>query len=183
MVMHGCLGDWLQDSGWKLVLSSSGVITFANDSLLSAHDVAATKYIHRVTACTLYNLMKKAFQESKYDTKREQRNLNFGKWREQMELLYPQFQFWSITLKMQIDYLLFLRSVQSRKFSLCVYSLGKFLYNGHLSLITITMAGRCPFINTTRKCYKNQILLSFTNLRLTGTLLYLEPKMLSLPFG
>ena len=124
MVIHGCLGDWLQDSGWKLVLSSSGVITFANDSLLSAHDVAATKYIHRVAACTLYNLMKKAFQESKYDSKREQRNLNFEKWREQMELLYPQFHF---TLKMQIDYLLFLRSVQSRKFSLCVYSLGKFL--------------------------------------------------------
>ena len=179
MVMHGCLGDWLQDSGWKLVLSSSRVITFANDSLLSAHDVAATKYVHRVTAYTLYNRMKKAFQESKYDSKREQRNLNFEKWREQMELLYPQFQFWS-RCKLIICY----SCAQSNLESLvCVYIPWVSFYNGHLSLITITMSGRCPFINTTWKCCKNQILLSFTNLRLTGTLLYLEPKMLSVPFG
>ena len=44
-----------------------------------------------------------------------------------MELLYPQFQFWSITLKMEMDYLLFLRSIRSRKFSLYVRSLGKLL--------------------------------------------------------
>ena len=69
--------------------------------------------------------MKQAFQQSKCDTGREQRNRTFQEWREQMELLYPQFQFWSITLKMQMDYLLFLRSIQSRKFSLSVHSLGK----------------------------------------------------------
>ena len=127
MVMLGCLGDWLQDSGWTIALSNSGVTTSGNDSLLSGHDVAATKYVHQVTACTLYNLMKQAFQQPKCDTGREQRNLTLEQWREQMELLYPQFQFWSITLKMQMDYLLFLHSVESRKFSLYVHSLGKLL--------------------------------------------------------
>ena len=89
MVMLGCLGDWLQDTGWTIALSNSGVTTSGNDSLLSGHDVAATKYVHHVTACTLYNLMKQAFQQSKCDTGREQRNLTFEQWREQMELLYP----------------------------------------------------------------------------------------------
>ena len=60
----------------------------------SGHDVAATKCAHQVTACILYNLMKQAFQQSKCDTGREQRNLTFQQWREHMELLYPQFQFW-----------------------------------------------------------------------------------------
>ena len=44
-----------------------------------------------------------------------------------MELLYPHFQFWSIRLKIQMDYLLFLRSIRPRKFSLYVHSLGNFL--------------------------------------------------------
>ena len=132
MVMLGCLGNGLQDSGWTIALPNSGVTTSANDSLLSGHDVAATKYVYQVTACTFYNLMKQAFQQSKCDTGREQRNLTFeqmekNKWREQMELLYPEFQFCSIALKMQMDYLLFLRSIQSRKFSLYAHSLGKLL--------------------------------------------------------
>ena len=93
----------------------------------SCHDVAATKCGHQVTACTLYNLMKQAFQQSKCDTGREQRNLTFQQWREQMELLYPQFQFWSITLEMQMGYLLFLRSIRYLKFSLYVHSLDKLL--------------------------------------------------------
>ena len=84
-----CLGDWLQDSGWKITSSKSGVTTSGKDSFLSAQDVAPAKYIHQVTVCTLYNLMKQAFQQSRCDTEREQRNLTFEQWREQMELPYP----------------------------------------------------------------------------------------------
>ena len=131
-----------------------------------------------MAACTFYNLMKQAFQQSKCDTGREQRNLTFEQWREQIELLYPQFQFCSITLN---------------SISLC-YSCAQFdleslvsmyipsvsFYHRNLSSITITMPGGCPFITTTWRCYRKEILLSFTNLRLTGTLLYLEPKLFSL---
>ena len=100
MVVLGYLGDWLQDSSWTIALSNSGVTTFDNDSLLTGHDVAATKCVHQVIACTLNNLMKQTFQQAKCDTGREQKNLTFEQWREEMELLYPQFQFWSIALKM-----------------------------------------------------------------------------------
>ena len=48
------IGDWLQDSGWTTALSNSGVTTSGNESLLSRHNVAATKYVHQVTAYTLY---------------------------------------------------------------------------------------------------------------------------------
>ena len=61
------IGDWLQDSGWTTALSNSGVTTSGNESLLSGHNVAATKYVHQVTAYTLYQLMQQAFQKAKGD--------------------------------------------------------------------------------------------------------------------
>ena len=39
----------------------------------------------------------------------------------------PQFQFWHIALSMEMDYLLFLRSIRSRNFDLYVHSLDKLL--------------------------------------------------------
>ena len=42
MIMLSCLDDWLQDNGWTVVLSNSGVISSGNVSLLSGHDVAKT---------------------------------------------------------------------------------------------------------------------------------------------
>ena len=39
--------------------------TCVDDSLLSGHDVAKTKYVQQVTASTLYHLMTNAFEHSK----------------------------------------------------------------------------------------------------------------------
>ena len=99
MVMLGCLGDWLQGSGWTIALSNSGVTTSGNNSLLSGHGLAATKFVHEVTACTLYDLMKQAYQQSKCDTGRKQRYLAFEQWREQMELLTLNFIFGQFHLR------------------------------------------------------------------------------------
>ena len=44
-----------------------------------------------------------------------------------MELESPQFQFWSIALKMEMDYSLFLRSIRSSNFKLYDALIGKFL--------------------------------------------------------
>ena len=38
MVMLGCLGDLLEDSGWTVALSNSGIISPGNDALLTGHD-------------------------------------------------------------------------------------------------------------------------------------------------
>ena len=44
-----------------------------------------------------------------------------------MEQQNPQFQFWSKTLTMKLDYLFFLRSIRSANFNLYMASIEKFL--------------------------------------------------------
>ena len=123
MVLLNCLGDWLQDSGWTTALSNAGVKSSGNDSLLSGHEVGKTKYVHQVTALILYQLMKDAFEQSK----KEDCTLNFEEWRASKELESPQFRFWSVALKMEMDYFLFLRSISSSNFKLYVASIRRFL--------------------------------------------------------
>ena len=40
-------------------------------------------------------------------------------WLKKNKNLFPQFQYWSIALKMEMDYLLFLRTIRSSDF--CLY--------------------------------------------------------------
>ena len=65
IVLLSCLGDWLQDSGWTTALLNTGVTSSGNDSILSGHKVGKTKYGYQVTALTLYQFMKDAFEQSK----------------------------------------------------------------------------------------------------------------------
>ena len=44
-----------------------------------------------------------------------------------MEKENPQFLFWSIALKMEMDYLMFLRSIRSSNFRLYISSIARFL--------------------------------------------------------
>ena len=107
MVMLGCLEDLLEDSGWTVALSNSGITSPENDALLTGH-VVKTKYMHQMTAFTLHQLMVSSYDkfiESKSSTDPP----NFSEWKTIMESAYPQFQFWSTVLNMQLDYLNFLR--------------------------------------------------------------------------
>ena len=122
MVMLSCIGDLLQDSGWTIALSNSGVTSPGNDSLLTGHNVAKTKYTHQVTALALHRLMKIAYENSSLKNEK-----SFETWRADMEKENPQFRFWSIVLKIEMDYLMFLRSIRSSNFGLYVASIGKFL--------------------------------------------------------
>ena len=40
MVMLGCLEDLLEDSGWTVALSNSGITSPGNDALPTGHDIA-----------------------------------------------------------------------------------------------------------------------------------------------
>ena len=122
MVMLSCIGDLLEDSGWTIALSNSGVTSSGNDSLLTGHDVANTKYAHQVTVMALHNLMKAAYQNSPLKNEK-----NFEDWRIHMETKSPQFKFWSIAMKMVMGYLMFLLSIRSSNFKLYVSSIGNFL--------------------------------------------------------
>ena len=90
MVLLSCLGDWPQDSGWATALSNAGVTSSGNGSLLSGHEVGKIKCVLQVTALTLYQLMKDAFEQSK----KEDCTLNFAEWRARnLKVLVSQFHF------------------------------------------------------------------------------------------
>ena len=125
MVILNCLGDWLEDGGWTTALSNPGVTSAGNDSLCTGHAVAKTKYVHQFTANkALYILMIDAFQKSSIDVSKQH---TFDEWRKEMGSRSPQFKFWSITLKMELDYLLFLRAVCKGDFLLYIASIEKLL--------------------------------------------------------
>ena len=125
MVMLGCLEDLLEDSGWTVALSNSGITSPENDALLTGH-VVKTKYMHQMTAFTLHQLMVSSYDkfiESKSSTDPP----NFSEWKTIMESAYPQFQFWSTVLNMQLDYLIFLRLIGTGDFNLYTVSLERIL--------------------------------------------------------
>lgn len=57
------LGDWLEGSGWTVVLSDANVATPGTaNSFLKATNVTRTRRAHQVTACSLFILLKRAYQ-------------------------------------------------------------------------------------------------------------------------
>lgn len=69
-------------------------------------------------------LLNKAYREHWYTTKVPQ---NFDSWKRSQEEKYPQFRFWSITLKLEMLLLQFVRSIRSTDFSLYKESMNKLL--------------------------------------------------------
>ena len=121
MAMLSALGDWFQDSGWLSILSTAKVSGTGNQSLLTGKDVSKTKYCHQVTASVLYRLMLHSYDKAVMNDEHE--DLHFQSWRKQMEEKYPQFQYWSIGLKMEMSLFLFTRSIRSRNFKLYMHAI------------------------------------------------------------
>ena len=82
--------------------------------------------MHQVTALVLHQLMVSSY--NKYiESKSSTDPPNFGEWKTIMESAYPQFQFWSTVLNMQLDYLNFLRSIGTGDLNLSMVSLERIL--------------------------------------------------------
>ena len=117
MVMLEILGDWLQESGWTVVLKKAnlnnpGVV----ESFLSDSHVKRSRYAHEVTACSLYILLNMAFTEqNEYEDMKTFISERCSK--------YPLFKYWYITLELEVLLLSFVRSFREKKFDLYVSSL------------------------------------------------------------
>lgn len=84
-------------------------------SFLHASHVSKTRYAHQVTAATLNILMRKAYQDY---ISSDENHEDFKIWKEKKEGEFPQFQYWSLILKLQCIVLMFVRSIRSGDFEL-----------------------------------------------------------------
>ena len=85
------------------------------ESFISASHVTRTRYAHQVTAAALHILMTKAHEKQSIE---QQKTSDFKTWKSEKASQYPQFYFWSQTLKLQLLVLSFIRSIRSGDFGL-----------------------------------------------------------------
>lgn len=138
MAMLSTMGDWFEGSGWLNLLSNANVTSPGNQFLLTGHEVAKSKYVHQVTASVLYRLMKSSYdgesgerteedENMEADESQKNEKITFDSWRADMEVRLPQFQYWSIALKLEMAFFLFARSIRSRNFILYKYAIDQLL--------------------------------------------------------
>lgn len=105
------LGSWLQVSGWVPGLMQTKIaISGTVDSFLKVSHVTQTIYGHQVTAVSLSILKHKTYQGYTADHPDDELELSFEDWHQKSISESPLFQYWSLTLKLQLILSMFLRA-------------------------------------------------------------------------
>ena len=114
------LGDWLQGSGWTHALVQAEITTAGTaDSFLRAAHVTRTRRAHQVTVTVLYILQRRAYdQYSTTNTEDDEHPGSFEDWCSQREQSYPQFQYWTTVLALELSTLIYVRSLREADFSM-----------------------------------------------------------------
>ena len=116
------LGIWLQDSGWVPALVQAEIATPGTaESFIKVAHVTKTRHVHQITAASLSILKHKAYQAYLTNLQSDEPGLAFDVWQQKRIAESPLFQYWSLTLKLQ----LFLRAQRDGNFVLYVESLDK----------------------------------------------------------
>ena len=114
------LGPLLMDSGWTGTLVGAGVASSGTaHSFLSVSSVARARQMHQVTACSLYKLLKSAYNS--YCTEQADVNedaLGFEEWCQNKSQQSSQFQFCHLVLSMELTIFILIRSFREANFSL-----------------------------------------------------------------
>eukprot|EP00745_Piridium_sociabile_P026549 TRINITY_DN4240_c0_g1_i3.p1 TRINITY_DN4240_c0_g1~~TRINITY_DN4240_c0_g1_i3.p1 ORF type:complete len:1496 (-),score=398.92 TRINITY_DN4240_c0_g1_i3:837-5324(-) len=114
------LGTLLEGSGWTSAITEAGVASSGTaESFLTASSVTRTRQAHQITACSLYALMKEAYQDYCSESQESGRpTLTFEDWRDERGHESPQFQFWNLVLDMELTIFLLIRSLREGDFEL-----------------------------------------------------------------
>ena len=100
------IGSMLEDSGWTSTLVEADAASLGTaDSFLSATNVTRTRQAHQVTACTLFQLMKKAYSSylSEHSVSDKEGSMaSFEEWCGIRKKESPHFAFWSLILSMEL---------------------------------------------------------------------------------
>ncbi len=120
------LGDLLDGSGWTGALTQANIATSGTaDSYLKVSHLTHTRHAHQVTAAALYILLHKAYTE--YCSSQEDSDglQSLESWSENRADASPQFHFWFTILQLQLQVLIFVRSLREADFKLYTESLGQ----------------------------------------------------------
>ena len=124
MAFMRTIGDWLDGSGWTSVLVNADVTSCGKaDAMLHAAHVTRTRHAHQVTAVCLYILQRRAYDLYVASQSNESDCPDFMTWCLNKANTCPQFQYWSITLKLELLLLNFVRAIRQSDFDLYVESL------------------------------------------------------------
>ena len=120
MTALNTVGDWLQGSGWTQALVQAEITTAGTaDSFLRAAHVTRTRRAHQITAAALYILQRRAYdQYSTTNTEDDEHPGSFEDWCSQREQMYPQFQYWTTVLALELSTLIYVRSLREANFSM-----------------------------------------------------------------
>ena len=119
------IGEWLQDSGWVDAIVQAKVASPGTaESLLKASHVSRSRRAHQITACSLFILLKKAYNKFIEDCD-DSMSPTLEDWCEAQSRRSPQFLFWLSALKLQLLVLVYIRSVREGSFALYIDALTK----------------------------------------------------------
>ena len=120
------LGNLLDGSGWTSALVQAGVATPGTaDSFLKAAHVTRTRRAHQVTSNTLHILRQEGYTKYVNELEEGRNQISLEEWCKRRGDASPQFKFWSIILQLELEVLIYVRSIRDATFLLYVDSLTK----------------------------------------------------------
>ena len=118
ILMIAILTKWLPFYKKNEALVQAEITTAGTaDSFLRAAQVRPTRREHQVTAAVLYILQRRAYdQYSTTNTEDDEHPGSFGGWCSHTEQSYPQFQYWTTVLALELSTLIYVRSLREANF-------------------------------------------------------------------
>ena len=116
MAVLKSVGTLLENNGWTSAIVEAGLASSGTaESFLTVSSVTKTRQAHQTTACTIYKLMREAYEDY---CSEDSSTLTFEKWRDQRMHESPQFQFWCLVLDMELIIFILIRSFIEGNFTL-----------------------------------------------------------------
>ena len=127
MVALKSIETLLINSGWTGALVEAGVASPGTaDSFLSASSITRTRLADKITACSLYKLLKAAHTDDTNETDEVPEEVpNFEAWCKHRKRQSPQFHFWYMVLSIELVIILLIRSFREANFFLYCQSLAE----------------------------------------------------------
>ena len=112
------LSDSLKGSGWTEALVQAGVASSGKaNSFLKASHVTRTRRAHQITASSLYLLQQNAYKEYIQILGTDSEVMSFEDWCDARSHSSPQFQFWSLILKLEVVVMVYVRAIRGSQLS------------------------------------------------------------------